>query len=427
MNYSCHAIRHRLAVGLSLLFLSLASITQARAATTEGVFNTFKDRLLQVRIIDKATNSKSVIGSGFFIDQQGTIVTNFHVVSRQVFKPEEYRIEYVTHDHKVHTAELLNIDVIHDLALLNGDAVDTPALHLREQALEKGVRIYTMGNPLDLGMTIVEGTYNGLTDDTMHERILLAGALNPGMSGGPSITEDGSIVGVNVATAGNSIGFLVPEKFLHNLLLQTRHATPPKDFMAVIRRQLLDNQNMYMKDLLAKPFPTKQLDHYSVPAKIASYINCWGDSRDNHGPYTTADDYCAVKNNIFLNEHMSTGVIRYSHHLIKSDKLNRIRFYSLMQDYFANAQASPGGRKDDFTRFQCKTDFVQKGELRLKTAFCLRRYKAFAGLYDMILHSASVTENHRGLITTLILTGVSYDNAVAFGKAYLESLAWKHP
>ena len=332
MNYSCHAIRHRLAVGLSLLFLSLASITQARAATTEGVFNTFKDRLLQVRIIDKATNSKSVIGSGFFIDQQGTIVTNFHVVSRQVFKPEEYRIEYVTHDHKVHTAELLNIDVIHDLALLNGDAVDTPALHLREQALEKGVRIYTMGNPLDLGMTIVEGTYNGLTDDTMHERILLAGALNPGMSGGPSITEDGSIVGVNVATAGNSIGFLVPEKFLHNLLLQTRHATPPKDFMAVIRRQLLDNQNMYMKDLLAKPFPTKQLDHYSVPAKIASYINCWGDSRDNHGPYTTADDYCAVKNNIFLNEHMSTGVIRYSHHLIKSDKLNRIRFYSLMQD-----------------------------------------------------------------------------------------------
>ena len=45
----------------------------------------------------------------------------------------------------------------------------------------------------------------------------------------------------------------------------------------------------------------------------------------------------------------------------------------------------------------------------------------------MILHSASVTENHRGLITTLILTGVSYDNAVAFGKAYLESLAWKHP
>lgn len=425
MNAPCHATRQRIATRLILFLSLLAIIAPVHATTTENVFNTFKDRLLQVRIIDKATNSKTVIGSGFFIDRRGTIVTNFHVVSRQVFKPQDYRIEYVTHDNKVHNAELLNIDVIHDLALLNGDALDTPFLHLRKQALEKGARIYTMGNPLDLGMTIDEGTYNGLTDDTMHERILLAGALNPGMSGGPSITEDGSIVGVNVATAGNSIGFLVPEKFLHSLLTATRHAKPVHDFIPVIRRQLIDNQNNYIKALLAKPFPTKQLDHYSVPAKLASYINCWGDSRDNHGPYTTADDYCAVKNNIFLNERMRTGVIRYNHHLIKSDKLNRIRFYSLMQEYFATPQGSVGGDKDDFTEFQCKTDFVHKGKLRLKTAFCLRRYKAFEGLYDMILHSASVTENHRGLITTLVVTGVSYENAVAFGKAYLESLAWK--
>jgi serine protease Do len=424
MNRPLPAVRPRIAFCLSLLLLSLTSITPARAVTTENVFNHFKDRLLQVRIIDKATNSKTVIGSGFFIDQNGTIATNYHVVSRQVFKPNEYRIEYVTEDNKVHNAELLNIDVIHDLALLNGDSADTPALYLREKKLEKGERIYTLGNPLDLGMTIVEGTYNGLTDDTMHERILLAGALNPGMSGGPSITEDGTIVGVNVATAGNSIGFLVPEKFLRNLL----HATTPhkpQDFMQVIRQQLFDNQNVYIKALLRKPFPVKQLGHYSVPAKLASYINCWGDSGDDHGPYTTADDYCAIKNNIFLNERMSTGEIRYNQHLIKTDSLNRIRFYNLMEDYFSNPQTSLGGSKDDFTEFQCKTAFVQKGKLRLKTAFCLRRYKAFAGLYDMVLHSASVTENRRGLITTLLVSGVSYDNAVAFGKAYLESLAWK--
>jgi serine protease Do len=424
MNFPCHAVRRRVAFRLSLILITLVSIAPVRAVTTEHVFNQFKDRLLQVRIIDKATNSKSVIGSGFFIDQHGTIATNFHVVSRQVFKPEDYRIEYVTQDNQVHQAELLNIDVVHDLALLSGDAEDTPALQLREQALEKGERIYTLGNPLDLGMTIVEGTYNGLTDDTMHERILLASALNPGMSGGPSITEDGVIVGVNVATAGNSIGFLVPEKFLRKLLLVSK-AQAPHDFMQVIRQQLFDNQDVYIKALLRKPFPTKQLDHYSVPAKLASYINCWGDSADDHGPYTTADDYCAVKNNIFLNERMTTGVIRYSHHLIKSATMNRIRFYNLLQEYFSNPQTSLPGNKDDFTEYQCKTDFVQKDQLRLKTAFCLRRYKAFDGLYDMILHSASVTENQRGLITTLALSGVSYDNAVAFGKAYLESLAWK--
>ncbi len=424
MNRPSHAVRHPFVFCLSLLLLTLTSIAPVRAVTTENVFNRFKDRLLQVRIIDNATNSKSVIGSGFFIDQHGTIATNYHVVSRKVFKPEEYRIEYVTEDNRVHQADLISIDVIHDLALLSGDSADTPDLYFRDQRLEKGERIYTMGNPLDLGMTIVEGTYNGLTDDTMHERILLASALNPGMSGGPSITKDGTIVGVNVATAGNSIGFLVPEKFLRNLL-KTSKTHKKQDYMQVIRQQLFDNQNKYIKALLQKPFPTKHLDSYSVPAKLASYINCWGDSGDDHGPYTTADDYCAVKNNIFLNSRMSTGEIRYNHHLLKSDKLNRIRFYNLMEEYFAHPQTSLSGDKDDFTEFKCKTNFVQKGKLRLKTAFCLRRYKSFDGLYDMILHSASVTENQRGLITTLMLSGVSYDNAVAFGKAYLESLAWK--
>lgn len=423
MNFPCNAARHRIALCLSLLMLALASATSVCATTTESVFNQYKDRLLQIRIIDKATNSKSVIGSGFFIDKQGTIATNFHVVSRFVFKPEDYRIEYQTQDNQVHKATLLNIDVIHDLALLSGDVVDTPSLQLREQPLEKGVRIYTLGNPLDLGMTIVEGTYNGLTDDTMHERILLAGALNPGMSGGPSITEDGAIVGVNVATAGNSIGFLVPEKFLHHLSA-TSKKLKSSDYMQVIRQQLLDNQNVYIKALLNQPFPTKQLDHYRVPAKLASYITCWGDSADDHGPYTTADDYCAIKNNIFINQRMATGVIRYTQHLIKSKEMNSIRFYNLMQQYFANPDTSLSGSQDDFTEFQCKTDFVQKDKLRLKTAFCLRRYKDFDGLYDMVLHSASVTEQHRGLISTLVLSGVSYENAVAFGKAYLETLAW---
>jgi len=419
---------HRLrlnTIGFAALFVFLqAWAGTAAAISTEQIFNRYKNRLLQVRIIDKATNSKTVIGSGFYVDDQATIITNYHVVSRRIFKPKDYRIEYVTQDNKVHKAELRNIDVIHDLALLRGDSGKTPYLRLRGRKLEKGARIYTLGNPLDLGMTIVEGTYNGLTDDTVHERILLAGALNPGMSGGPSIARDGSIVGVNVATAGNSIGFLVPGKFLQQFLRENKTSNV-KDFKQEIRRQLLANQANYMQALLAKPFPVKKLGDYQVPAKLASYINCWGDSGDDHGPYTSADDYCAIKNNIYLNEDMSTGEIRYKQHLLKSDSMNRVRFYSLMQTYFSSPQPSLGGDKDDFTEFKCKSGFVAKDKLRLKTAFCLRRYREFKGLYDVMLHSASLTENRRGLISTLVLTGVSYDNAVAFGKAYLESLAWK--
>jgi serine protease Do len=217
--YSRFSFLHVLLFSVICLWLPMS---KANAAATEQVFKSYKDRLLQIRIIDSLTKSKATIGSGFFIDGQGTIVTNYHVISKHVFKPDQYYIEYVTFDNKVHKASLVNIDVIHDLAILDGNAADTPALKLNTRPLEKGVRIYTLGNPLDLGMTIVEGTYTGITDDTMHERILLSGALNPGMSGGPSIIDDGRVIGVNVATAGNSIGFLVPEKFLNDLLVQPR-------------------------------------------------------------------------------------------------------------------------------------------------------------------------------------------------------------
>ena len=51
--------------------------------------------------------------------------------------------------------------------------------------LPKGERLYSMGNPLDLGFTIVEGTYNGPVERSYNERIHFSGAINPGMSGGP--------------------------------------------------------------------------------------------------------------------------------------------------------------------------------------------------------------------------------------------------
>ena len=409
--------------GITGLLLFTSSV---QATSTEQVFNSFKDRLLQIRIIDKLTKSKATIGSGFFIDDQGTIVTNYHVVSKHVFKPKQYHLEYVTSDNKVHKAELVNIDVIHDLAILDGAATDTPALKLNKQTLGKGVRIYTLGNPLDLGMTIVEGTYNGITDDTMHERILLSGALNPGMSGGPSIINDGTVVGINVATAGNSIGFLVPEKFLHELVKQTRKNSKT-DFMATIREQLLANQDQYLGMLLSRPFPVKQLGNFTIPAKIADYINCWGDSKDDKGPYRISDNYCATKNDIFVNQRISTGDIRYTHHYLQTDKMNTVRFYNLMTSYFQAPNTSLDGHKDDFTEFNCKTDFIKNSNIHFRTAFCLRRYKEFEGIYDMVLTSGSLVSEKKGLVTTLVLAGVSYENAVKFSKKYLEAFAWKHP
>jgi serine protease Do len=411
---------------VSLFLLCLCVFIPPGFTSTEDVFKQYQDRLLQIRIVDNTTNSKSTIGSGFFIDENGTIATNYHVISKHVFKPKQYRVEYVTHDGEVHDADLLHIDVIHDLALLSGDAVDTPFLKISDQLLDKGVRIYTLGNPLDLGMTIVEGTYNGITQDTMHERILLSGALNPGMSGGPSVIEDGSVIGINVATAGNSIGFLVPQKFLAQLAQDAKNIKT-KNFMAVIGEQLQQNQDKYLKELSDKPFPVKKLGAYTVPAKLADFLNCWGDSRDDSSPYRKSNDYCATKNDIYINSNLSTGKIRYTHIHFTDKKMGKFRFYNLIGSYFGNPSTSLSTNQDDFTEYNCKTDYISQHEITFKTAFCLRRYKKFDGLFDMVLTAASLNEDDKSLVTTLVLSGVSYENAVRFSKHYLGSFKWKRP
>ena len=55
-----------------------------------------------------------------------------------------------------------------------------------------------MGNPHDLGMTIIEGTYNGLIQTSRFQKILFSGSLNSGMSGGPAMDDKGRVIGVGV-------------------------------------------------------------------------------------------------------------------------------------------------------------------------------------------------------------------------------------
>src|SRR5205807_1245578 len=102
-----------------------------------------------------------------------------------------------------------------DLALVRLDRADRPffAFDVRtaEADLPRGERLYSLGHPLGIGFTIVEGTYNGPVERSYSPRIHFTGALNPGMSGGPAVDGDGRVVGVNVSKqfGGDLVSFLV--------------------------------------------------------------------------------------------------------------------------------------------------------------------------------------------------------------------------
>ena len=171
----------------------------------QRIYERTRPRLLQVRTLLKTQDSQSSVGSGFLIDDEGHLITNYHVVSQYALQPGRHRLVYATVDGKQGALQLLAFDVVHDLALLK--PVEPAALAgrgsvaLRPQAdaLPRGARIYSMGNPLDVGFAVAEGSYNGPVERSFLPTLFFGGSLSAGMSGGPALDEQGRLIGVNVA------------------------------------------------------------------------------------------------------------------------------------------------------------------------------------------------------------------------------------
>jgi S1-C subfamily serine protease len=182
-----------------LALLLLVAGASPAVADTRAVFESIRDRVVQVRIVERSSGTRSGYGSGF-LAAPGLVVTNYHVVSRLVLTPDRYRTEVATSAGASVEGALVHFSAIHDLAVLQADVRAGSGLALEPGLPRIGTRLYSIGFPQDLGVSIVEGTYNGLQPDTLYEQIHFTGAINPGMSGGPAIQDDGRVIGVNVAT-----------------------------------------------------------------------------------------------------------------------------------------------------------------------------------------------------------------------------------
>lgn len=409
------------------IFLSSLLSGQAVAAPmdTEVLFERHKESIVQVKITNIHSGEKSSIGSGFFVSPDGYLITNYHVISSVVREPENYRAELILHDGASSAVSIVDIELKHDLALLKSKTRPKNSLRFHQDEVKKGTEIASLGNPHDLGMTVVKGSYSGEVERSLYKRIHFTGAVNPGMSGGPAVNSDGEIVGVNVATAGNEVGFLVPADFARTLLGKTKSEAEEFDPTKVMQQQLLENQETFSRNIFNGDFPLTELGDYIVPDKLADFMKCWGDSvQDEKRPYRISSKQCSTENDIYIDRFYSTGRISVEHHFIESDELSAHQFARLYEVHFADIPAI-GGSKEDFTLFECNTDYVQTGGLKMKLALCLRRHKKFEGLYDLLLKGASLERATSGIQTTLLVTGINYTNAMELTRRYISAFGWK--
>jgi S1-C subfamily serine protease len=156
-------------------------------------------------------------GSGFIIDKEGHILTNFHVVG------DSAQVEVTLHNKKTYKAVVIGRDRGHDLAVVQIKAPDVVAAVLGDsKSLQVGQKVFAIGNPFGLAGTMTRGIISSLRPIRspegayMEEAIQTDAAINPGNSGGPLLNSHGEVIGINsmIATGGSNqsagIGFAIP-------------------------------------------------------------------------------------------------------------------------------------------------------------------------------------------------------------------------
>ncbi|HET7041187.1 MAG TPA: trypsin-like peptidase domain-containing protein, partial [Gemmatimonadales bacterium] len=322
---------------------------------------------------------------------------------------------------------ILSVDVIQDLAVLATAPRGDLPLAIAARLPAQGHRLFSLGHPLELGITIVEGTYNGLMAHALTPRIHFTGALNPGMSGGPTIDAEGRVIGVNVATAGNEVSFLVPASAVRALLdsaAAARWAAEP-DLLADVGAQLRRYSDAYLATMFTGEVPTTTLGGVELPTRAAPFFNCWADAdREAGRPWESVEHLCTSDDVVFLSEDLWAGVLEFGHTLYTSDDLSPIRFYAMYQARFQDDVEQLDGDDEDLTDFKCLTRNVEQGGATWRTVYCLRAYKRLPGLYDATFKAAQLGRGNVGVMTRLTLSGVTAGAAEATVRRYFARLRW---
>jgi len=185
---------------------------RAPARNVRDLVNLLGEAVVQVR-------TPSGLGSGFIINEEGFLMTNFHVIegetqiSIEVYHQRDGQLERKSYKQ----VRIIAINKFEDLALLRIEDKDAPKFKFvamgSADALSVGERVFAIGSPLGLERTVTEGILSTKTRQLQGELYLQTTAqINPGNSGGPLFDMSGEVIGVTnmKITFGEGLGFAIP-------------------------------------------------------------------------------------------------------------------------------------------------------------------------------------------------------------------------
>ena len=155
-------------------------------------------------------------GSGFILDKQGHILTNYHVIEGAK------QIEVTLSNRRKFPARVVGADRSHDIAVIQITAPDLVPVTLGDSSrLQVGQKVFAIGNPFGLAGTMTRGIVSSIRSVRtpegafIDEAIQTDAAINPGNSGGPLLDSRGDVIGIDTMLMGSAaqssgIGFAIP-------------------------------------------------------------------------------------------------------------------------------------------------------------------------------------------------------------------------
>jgi Tfp pilus assembly protein PilF len=150
-------------------------------------------------------------GTGFFVDAEGTIATNHHVVASVISVKNNLLMVRLENGAYFALDRVLTWDEQKDLALIKVRGTDTPALKLStSQRSKQGDDVYVIGSPLGLELSVSEGVVSAVRKGP--DLLQITAAVSPGSSGSPVFNNRGEVIGaaVSVLEGGQNINFAIP-------------------------------------------------------------------------------------------------------------------------------------------------------------------------------------------------------------------------
>ncbi len=207
-------------LALTILTLHGAAAGQQPALDAAGLYRRTSPSIVSVLTFDRLTQPLAQ-GSGFFLDDSGTVATNYHVIEGAV----TIQIKALGHSDVTAVLGVSATNLPNDLAIVRTALSRTSPLPLGVVRPTVGERVFALGNPLGLEGTISEGIVSGIRQVGNVELYQITSPISPGSSGGPVLNGRGQVIGIATGALrlGQNLNFAVPSASLDQLW---KHAGP---------------------------------------------------------------------------------------------------------------------------------------------------------------------------------------------------------